>query len=159
MGNTCSKAQLQNMVSDFLISHGMCASISPEYVIFPGFVDVHVHFREPGFSYKETIESGSRAAAAGGYTAVCTMPNLSPVPDSREHLAEQLALIEKDAVIHVYPYGSITVGQQGEMLSDMDDLAPNCIAFSDDGKGVQSEELMRQAMLKAKALGIFFCRL
>ena len=126
---------------------------SPEYIIFPGFCDVHVHFREPGFSYKETIESGSLAGAHGGYTAVCTMPNLNPVPDSLENLKQQLDLIEKDAKINVYPYASITVGQKGEKLSDMKAMAEKCIAFSDDGRGVQSEELMRQAMLEAKALG------
>ncbi len=153
MGNVYEKTQFQKMVSDFFVSHNMRAPISPEYVIFPGFVDVHVHFREPGFSYKETIESGSLAAAAGGYTEVCTMPNLSPVPDSAEHLLLQRKLIEKDACIHVYPYGAITVGQQGEKLADLADLAPDCIAFSDDGKGVQSEELMRQAMMTAKELG------
>ena len=126
---------------------------SPEYIIFPGFCDVHVHFREPGFSYKETIETGSRAAARGGYTAVCTMPNLNPVPDSTEHLKAQLDLISENAVINVYPYASITVGQRGEELSDFDGMAQNSIAFSDDGKGVQSEELMKEAMLRAKALG------
>ncbi len=136
-----------------LLADDMSAFLSPEYVIFPGFCDVHVHFREPGFSYKETIQSGSLAAAAGGYTAVCTMPNLDPVPDSVEHLGEQRRLIETDACIHVYPYGSITVGQKGEELSDLAGMAPDCIAFSDDGKGVQSEALMRQAMIKAKALG------
>ncbi len=124
-----------------------------EYVVFPGFCDVHVHFREPGFSYKETIKSGSLASARGGYTAVCTMPNLNPVPDSVEHLQEQLQLIEEQSVIHVYPYGAITVGQKGEKLSDLEGMAPNCIAFSDDGRGVQEEEMMRQAMLRAKALG------
>jgi len=120
--------------------------------VFPGFCDVHVHFREPGFSYKETIESGSKAAARGGYTHVCTMPNLNPVPDSVEHLREQLKLIEEQAVIHVYPYGSITVGQQGETLSDLEGMAPDVIAFSDDGKGVQSDEMMGKAMQKAKSL-------
>ena len=124
-----------------------------EYVVFPGFCDVHVHFREPGFSYKETIRSGSMAAAAGGYTAVCTMPNLNPVPDSAEHLSEQLAIIENDAVINVYPYAAITKMQAGIELSDMDELAENIVAFSDDGRGVQSDELMRSAMLKAKELG------
>ena len=124
-----------------------------EYAVFPGFCDVHVHFREPGFSYKETIESGSKASARGGYTAVCTMPNLNPVPDSVAHLGEQLRLIEEQAVIHVYPYGSITVGEKGEELSDLEGMAPHCIAFSDDGRGVQSDEMMRQAMLRAKALG------
>ena len=126
---------------------------SPQYVVFPGFCDVHVHFREPGFSYKETIETGSKASARGGYTAVCTMPNLNPVPDSREHLHQQLELIEKSGAIHIYPYGSITVGEQGEEFSDLEGMAPDVIAFSDDGKGVQSEEMMRTAMLRAKALG------
>ncbi|MBQ9913786.1 MAG: dihydroorotase [Clostridia bacterium] len=126
---------------------------SDKYYIFPGFVDVHVHLREPGFSYKETVKSGTLASAHGGYTAVCSMPNLNPVPDSRENLNEQLRIIERDACIGVYPYGSITVGQQGERLSDMDAMAEDVIAFSDDGRGVQSDEMMREAMLKAKALG------
>ena len=124
-----------------------------EYVVFPGFCDVHVHFREPGFSYKETIESGSKASARGGYTAVCTMPNLNPVPDSAAHLQEQLELIEKQAAIRVYPYGAITVGQKGETLADMDAMASDCIAFSDDGRGVQNDDMMREAMLRAKKLG------
>ena len=122
-------------------------------VIFPGFADVHVHFREPGFSYKETIATGSRASAKGGYTTVCTMPNLNPVPDSVEHLREQLDIIEKDAVINVLPYGSITVGQLGEELSDLEGMAKDVIAFSDDGRGVQSEEMMKEAMIISKSLG------
>ncbi len=126
---------------------------SPEYVVFPGFCDVHVHFREPGFSYKETVSTGSWAAARGGYTAVCTMPNLNPVPDSREHLQMQLDIIKRNAVIPVYPYGAITVEEKGENLSDMEGMAPDVIAFSDDGKGVQSEDKMKEAMEKAKALG------
>ncbi len=121
--------------------------------IFPGFADVHVHLREPGFSYKETIKTGTLASAHGGYTAVCSMPNLNPVPDSVENLNKQLDIIETDACIAVYPYGSITVGQNGEKLSDMEGLSKNIIAFSDDGRGVQSDEMMRQAMLKAKSLG------
>ena len=121
--------------------------------IFPGFADVHVHLREPGFSYKETIKSGTLASAHGGYTAVCSMPNLNPVPDSKENLRQQLDIIEKDAYINVYPYGAITVGQMGEKLSDMEGMAENIIAFSDDGRGVQSDEMMEEAMLKAKALG------
>ena len=121
--------------------------------VFPGFCDVHVHFREPGFSYKETVKSGSAAAARGGYTAVCTMPNLSPVPDSVETLQRQLDIIESDACIDVYPYGAITVRQCGEELSDMEGMADKAIAFSDDGKGVQSDEMMRAAMIKAKSLG------
>ena len=124
-----------------------------EYVVFPGFCDVHVHFREPGFSYKETISSGSKASARGGYTAVCTMPNLNPVPDSVEHLSQQLAMIEEQAAIHVYPYGAITVGEKGETLADLEGMAPNVIGFSDDGRGVQSDDMMRQAMLRAKKLG------
>ena len=124
-----------------------------EYAVFPGFCDVHVHFREPGFSYKETIETGSKASARGGYTAVCTMPNLNPVPDSVEHLAEQRKLIEEQAVIHVYPYGAITVGEKGEKIADLEGMSPDCIAFSDDGRGVQSDAMMRDAMRRAKALG------
>ncbi len=124
-----------------------------DHVVLPGFCDVHVHFREPGFSYKETVATGSLAAAAGGYTAVCTMPNLSPVPDSVEHLAEQKAIIDRDACIHVYPYAAITVGEAGETLSDMAGLSSGCIAFSDDGRGVQSDGMMREAMIRAKALG------
>ena len=123
-----------------------------QYIAFPGFCDVHVHFREPGFSYKETISSGTMSAARGGYTAVCTMPNLNPVPDSAAHIREELDIIDKDAVINVYPYAAITVNEAGEKLSDMEELAPLSIAFSDDGKGIQSEAMMREAMLKAKAL-------
>ena len=124
-----------------------------DFSFFPGFCDVHVHFREPGFSAKETIRTGSLAAAHGGYTAVCTMPNLSPVPDSLTHLKQQTDIIEADAKISVYPYGAVTVGEMGDALSDMDSLASKVIAFSDDGRGVQSEEMMRLAMLKAKSLG------
>ncbi len=124
-----------------------------EYVVFPGFCDVHVHFREPGFSYKETMETGSKASARGGYTAVCTMPNLNPVPDTKEHLEQQLAIIREKAVIHVYPYGAITMGQQGQALARLGEMAPDVIAFSDDGRGVQSDEMMRTAMGMAKSLG------
>lgn len=126
---------------------------SSQYMIFPGFCDVHVHLRQPGFSYKETIKSGTQASAHGGYTTVFSMPNLKPVPDSAEHLKEQLDIIKKDAVINVLPYGAITVGQNGEELSDMEGMAKDVIAFSDDGRGVQSEEMMKEAMLRAKALG------
>ncbi len=124
-----------------------------ECVIFPGFCDVHVHLREPGFSYKETIQSGSKAAARGGYTAVCAMANLNPVPDSVEHLAVQRKLIEDTAVIHVYPYGAITVGEKGEQLADLEGMAKDVAGFSDDGRGVQSDDMMRTAMYRAKALG------
>ena len=121
--------------------------------IFPAFCDVHVHFREPGFSYKETIKTGSLAAARGGYTDVCTMPNLNPVHDSAENIKEQIKIIERDAAVRVHPYAAITVGEKGEVLTDMKALAPYCAAFSDDGRGVQSEDMMREAMIKAKALG------
>ena len=126
---------------------------SAELVALPGFCDVHVHFREPGFSYKETIATGSLAAAAGGYTAVCTMPNLKPVPDSMENLQQQLDIIQKDAVIDVRPFAAITRSQQGKELADMAVMAPFAAGFSDDGRGVQSEDMMREAMLKAKSLG------
>ena len=120
--------------------------------VFPAFCDVHVHLREPGFSYKETIKSGTMACARGGYTDVCAMPNLNPVPDSPQNLQKQLDIIKSDAVINVHPYASITVGQRGEELSDFDNLK-HAFAFSDDGRGVQDEEMMRKAMLKAKAIG------
>ena len=122
-------------------------------VIIPGLCDVHVHLREPGFSYKETILSGTYASARGGYTAVCSMPNLSPAPDSKENLEKQLEIIRRDACIAVLPYGTITKGQAGEELSDMADMADDVIAYSDDGRGVQTEEMMRSAMERAKALG------
>ena len=131
----------------------MLPGVNIPYTVMPGFCDVHVHFREPGFSYKETIVTGSRAGARGGYTAVCTMPNLNPVPDSREHLDLQLEKIREGACIHVYPYGAITVGQQGVLLADLEATAPDVIAFSDDGRGVQQEEMMISAMEQAKRLG------
>ena len=125
---------------------------SDNIVILPGFCDVHVHFREPGFSYKETIMTGSLSGANGGYTDVCTMPNLKPVPDSVENIKAQLDIIKRDAKIGVYPYASITVGQMGEALSDFEGLKDLCIAFSDDGRGVQSDEMMEKAMTLAKKL-------
>ena len=128
-------------------------SVFDNIVILPGFCDVHVHLREPGFSYKETILSGTLASARGGYTAVCSMPNLNPAPDSVENLERQLEIIRREGKIAVYPYGTITVGQVGEMLSDMEGMADNVIAFSDDGRGVQSDDMMRAAMLRAKSLG------
>ena len=142
----------RTQVAEFLSTAGFSA-LSQTCEIFPGFCDVHVHFGEPGFSYKETIATGSRAAARGGYTAVCPMPNLDPVPDSPAHLEPQLDLIRRDAVIRVLPYGAVTVGEKGEKLSDMVGLAPKVVAFSDDGKGVQREEVMEEAMVRAKALG------
>ena len=120
--------------------------------ILPGLCDVHVHLREPGFSYKETIASGTRAAARGGYTAVCSMPNLDPTPDSRENLNIQLEIIRRDAVIPVFPYGSITRGERGESLSDMEAMAADVCGFSDDGRGVQDADMMLRAMRLADGL-------
>ena len=140
-------------VRECLLADGVFAKYNnSNFTILPGFCDVHVHFREPGFSYKETIKTGALSAARGGYTAVCTMPNLKPVPDSYDNLKKQLDLIEKDACVSVYPYGSITVGQNGEFISDMSDMAPYVVAFSDDGRGVQSDDMMLSAMNQAKAL-------
>ena len=150
----------QNMLFDgatlSVYSGTVSSAICPVFdntVILPGFADVHVHLREPGFSYKETVKTGTAAAARGGYTAVCAMPNLNPVPDSKEHLDEQLKLIDDGALIKVYPYGSITKMEAGIELSDLEDMARDVIAFSDDGKGVQSDGMMREAMARAKALG------
>ena len=122
-------------------------------VLFPGFVDVHVHLREPGFSYKETIRTGTLAAAHGGFAHVAAMPNLDPVPDCAAALDVQRAIIEKDALVHVHPYGAVSVGEKGERLADLEGLAPGVIAFSDDGRGVQSESLMREAMMQCRRLG------
>ncbi len=153
-------------VCNILVEDGIITSFSPDInniantavinaegcFVFPGLVDVHVHLREPGFIYKENMKTGTLAAAHGGITHVCAMPNLNPVPDSIENLKVSLDAIEKDAVVGVYPYGSITVGQKGEALSDLEGMAKDVIAFSDDGRGVQDEGMMRKAMLKAKAL-------
>ena len=121
--------------------------------IFPGFIDVHVHLREPGFFYKETIRSGTMAAAKGGFTSVCSMPNLKPVPDSAENLKIQTDIIESSAVINVYPYASITKNEMGEELSDFKELSEIAVAFSDDGRGVQNDSMMRLAMETAKKYG------
>jgi len=121
-------------------------------VVFPGFADVHVHLREPGFSYKETVTSGTMAAAHGGYTDVCSMPNLNPVPDSAEHLGTQLSLIRDGAAVRVHPYGAITVGEMGKELADLAGMADSVCAFSDDGRGVQNDDMMRAAMTEAKKL-------
>ena len=142
---------------DFSFAAQECAASFDSLHVFPGFADVHVHFREPGFSYKETIETGSRAAAHGGYCAVCTMPNLKPVPDSMETLQPQLDAIERTACIQVIPYGAITRSELGEVLADMEAMAPHVCAFSDDGRGVQSDDMMRAAMKKARSLGKLIC--
>ena len=142
-----------SLANCFLETEALSCFNSPEYTVFPGFCDVHVHFREPGFSYKETMATGSLASAKGGYTDVCTMPNLNPVPDSIENLKQQLDIIGKDAVIGVHPYGAITVGEKGEQIADLEGMAKDVIAFSDDGRGVQDDGMMREAMQRAKALG------
>ena len=134
------------------VSNFDASSIFDNTVIVPGLCDVHVHLREPGFSYKETIATGTLASARGGYTAVCSMPNLDPTPDSRENLDKQLEIIRRDAVIPVFPYGTITKGERGEELADLDDIASDVIGFSDDGRGVQNTEMMIAAMEKAKSL-------
>lgn len=149
----CRYEKIRAFAEKFLADGGLSPVISKKYIIVPGLCDVHVHFREPGFSYKETIASGSAAAAHGGYTAVCTMPNLDPVPDSAEHLQVQLDAIERGAAIKVLPYGAITVGEKGEKLADMEAMSDKVCAFSDDGKGVQNDEMMREAMTAAKRLG------
>ena len=150
---------------EIAVSEGRIVSVSPSLpregasvieldncFIVPGFVDVHVHLREPGFSYKETVASGTAAAAAGGYTALCAMPNLSPVPDSPENLSAEREAIERDAAVRVYPYGAITRGEKGAELADLEGLAPLVPGFSDDGRGVQSREMMRAAMELARKL-------
>ena len=150
---------------EIAVSEGRIVSVSPRLprdgaavmelnhcFVVPGFVDVHVHLRQPGFSYKETIASGTAAAAAGGYTAVCAMPNLDPVPDSRSRLRAEEEAIRRCARVHVHPYGAITRGEQGAELADLEGLAPLVPGFSDDGRGVQSEDMMRAAMVLAKRL-------
>lgn len=152
--------------TDIVVDNGIITKISPVVLsngdtvfnfdnlyIFPGFADVHVHLREPGFSYKETIATGTKACARGGFTHVCSMPNLKPVPDSKETLDEQLKIINKDALINVFPFGAITVGQMGEKLSDMEGMKDSVIGFSDDGRGVQDRQMMENAMTLAKKLG------
>lgn len=149
----CRYEKIRAFAEKFLADGGLSPVISKKYIIVPGLCDVHVHFREPGFSYKETIASGSAAAAHGGYTTVCTMPNLDPVPDSAEHLQVQLDAIKRSAAIKVLPYGAITVGEKGEKLADMEAMSDKVCAFSDDGKGVQNDEMMREAMTAAKRFG------
>lgn len=154
--------------SDIFLQDGVIVSISPKSdyshlkdaviydlhncLILPGLVDVHVHLRVPGYFYKEDMKSGTLAAAAGGYTDVCAMPNLNPVPDSAEHLSEELKLINSDAAVRVHPYGALTVGEKGEQIADLDGMSENAVAFSDDGRGVQSADMMTGAMMKAKSL-------
>ncbi len=122
-------------------------------LVAPGFIDVHVHLREPGYAYKETVKTGTMAAAKGGFTTVAPMPNVDPVPDSREHLAVLEALIARDAAVKVEPIASITLDEQGETLVEMSELAPKVIGFSDDGVGIQEANTMYQAMLAAKKVG------
>ncbi len=150
---SCEETSLQGFISDLKISDN-----DSEIVIFPGFIDVHVHLREPGFFHKETIAAGTLASLSSGYTAVCSMPNLNPVPDSMENLQVQLDIINSDAVCEVYPYGALTKGENGKELVDFEKLAPYCVAFSDDGKGVQSEELTRKAMIEVAKTGRIFAQ-
>lgn len=144
---------VKEAVLSFLSREDSAPVVTHNYIVLPGFCDVHVHLREPGYIYKETVKSGTMAAARGGYTAVCAMPNLNPVPDSMEHLQIQLDAIENDAVIDVYPYGAITVGEDGKQLADLSAMAPYVCGFSDDGRGVTDKALMLEAMKKAKELG------
>ena len=148
-----NKSRLESALS-YIKNNSITLKAAHTYAVMPGFCDVHVHLRQPGFCYKETIKTGTEAALHGGYTDVCSMPNLKPVPDSVEHILEQVEAIEKDALIRVHPYGSITVEEMGEELSDLEGMAKYAVAFSDDGKGVQSEEMMTEAMKKAKELGM-----
>ncbi len=113
-----------------------------------------MHLREPGFSYKETIATGTAACARGGYTVVGAMPNLNPAPDSDEHLRAQEEIIDRDALIRVLPYGTITEGQKGEgRLTDMEELAFRVMGFSDDGRGVKDAATMREAMRRCREAG------
>lgn len=147
------QSELQTLLKLFAAGNGLVPVFSESYMICPAFCDVHVHLREPGFSYKETVRTGSLAGARGGYTALCAMPNLNPVPDSPATLADELACIRCDAAVHVLPYGAITVGEKGERIADLEGMAPDVCAFSDDGHGVQDRGLMREAMQRARALG------
>ncbi len=122
-------------------------------MLLPGLVDMHVHLREPGYGYKESIHSGTRASARGGFTVVCPMPNLNPAPDSLEHIKEQFDIIERDAIIEVLPYATITTARKGEECVDYETLAPLVAGFSDDGSGVQSAERMEEAMRGIAATG------
>ena len=140
-------------VYDLLSRKGFLSVPENQYLVFPGFCDVHVHLREPGFSYKETIRTGTLAAARGGYTTVCAMPNLNPVPDRVETLGQELDIIRRDAVVQVLPYGAITLGEKGEALADLAGMAPHVCGFSDDGRGVQSDDRMCEAMSRACGLG------
>lgn len=168
LSNVNTIVQGRFVKSNIFIVNGLISDISPitssnsydgtifdleDCFVFPGFIDVHVHLREPGFFYKETIETGTKAAAHGGYTTVCSMPNLNPTPDCKANLAPQLKAIEENACIHVYPYGTITVGEKGEQLAAIDEMVNDVCGFSDDGRGVQNDEMMRQAMLKIKQYG------
>ena len=143
------QSHADNLMTDEFQFGGPRVSEVNGYSLFPGFFDVHVHFREPGFSYKETILTGSKAAAHGGFTGVATMPNLNPVPDSLEHLKVEQDIIDRDAVIDCYPYASLTVGELGEEIVPIEELAPHVIAFSDDGRGIQTGDMMLKLMERA----------
>lgn len=148
-----SDCAFRSLLEPFAKGSGTFPVFSDSYMIFPGLCDVHVHLREPGFSYKETVRTGSLAGAHGGYTALCAMPNLDPVPDSAETLSREEEIIRRDAAVRVLPYGAITEGERGERIADLEAMAARVCAFSDDGRGVQDPGLMREAMLRARALG------
>lgn len=146
-------SEVRGTMRETLSSPGAGSDFTESFIILPGFSDVHVHLREPGFLYKETIRTGSLAAAAGGFTHVLTMPNLDPVPDSLQHLKAQTDIIGRDACIGVHPLGSITCGEKGQQLSDIEELAPLVAGFSDDGVGVMDDGLMKEAMIRVRAAG------
>ena len=146
-------SEVRGTMRETLSSPGAGSDFTENFIILPGFSDVHVHLREPGFLYKETIRTGSLAAAAGGFTHVLTMPNLDPVPDSLQHLKAQTDIIGRDACIGVHPLGSITCGEKGQQLSDIEELAPLVAGFSDDGVGVMDDGLMKEAMIRVRAAG------
>lgn len=153
MKNTFRSIMVQQDATELLSQKGFLSVPNCQYLIFPGFCDVHVHLREPGFSHKETVRTGTLAAARGGYTTVCAMPNLNPVPDSVRTLEEELQIIRRDALTEVLPYGAITQGERGEALADLAGMAPYVCGFSDDGRGVQNKDVMRAAMRQARSLG------
>ena len=141
-------SKIERIADDIMPQEGDKVYDCEGLVVMSGFVDLHVHLREPGFSSKETIATGTAAAAHGGFTTVCSMPNLAPAPDTMEHLQQQLDIIERDAVVKVLPYATITCKRVGEDLVDFAALKPYVAGFSGDGTGVQSQEVMRQAMIE-----------
>jgi dihydroorotase len=146
-------ADIDNITEGHLGSIGIDVSLFADCYILPGLTDVHVHLREPGFLYKETMKTGTLSAATGGFTDIFSMPNLNPCPDSMQNLRVQLDIIARDAQVNVFPYGAITKGELGKEPADMEAMADHVTAFTDDGRGVASEEMMLSAMKRAKKLG------